>query len=468
MENTESSSKNDFSPNDKSSESNSLNKCQNADDNASSSSQSKSDCHLMPPPAPPSKTIPLPSSQAILFSAAFTSPSKEVEVSMELSPGTKRHTHKANLMDIPKSPGTPTNLFKSLTTKDSPDFKGVQANNKSEMQPGEIFAKPETPSSEFKAMLDAIDVEEKHCESKDNDNFLRRQEKPIMRRCRSLEMRKKLFDVSNTPPNTFKAVNKRPAAHVDGGDQNFTRLAKRPKDLKLQGTKGSGLYPTIKEQSDTTKPQENTSDPGEDLNHERIKVAVDALQSPDVIGDCSREHCLPVITGKHNDLKNISHETMAHLLTEGYNDKFHKLTVIDCRYPYEYKGGHIKGAVNIYSEDDIDLFLKKEVLEATGKRSQKHILVFHCEFSSQRGPGLLRHLRKLDRKMNIHQYPQLTFPEIYVLHLGYKEFFRNHPHLCVPSAYVPMADESYIEDLKYFRAKAKSWTAGERSGSFKR
>ena len=39
----------------------------------------------------------------------------------------------------------------------------------------------------------------------------------------------------------------------------------------------------------------------------------------------------------------------------------------------------------------------------------------------------LRHLRKLDRQMNIHQYPLLTFPEVYVLHLGYKEFFRNHP-----------------------------------------
>ena len=48
----------------------------------------------------------------------------------------------------------------------------------------------------------------------------------------------------------------------------------------------------------------------------------------------------------------------------------------------------VKGAVNLYTEDDIDLFLKKEVLEGTGKEQRTHILVFHCEFSSQRGPGL--------------------------------------------------------------------------------
>ncbi|GFR66075.1 M-phase inducer phosphatase [Elysia marginata] len=439
----------------------------NAEDPGSSSCQNESDDHLMPPPVAPPRNISLSLAQNFPFSTPFISPSKEGEVPMEFSPGIKRHMQKANFRDVPKSPGTPTTLFKSLTTKDSPDSKTVQQSDSSEMHPGQIFANPESPSSEFKAMLDEIDVQESSSGYND-DNFLRRQEKPNFRRSRSLDLRKRLFDLSNTPPNAFKSVYKRPAAQEEDGDQSYTKLAKRPKELKLFGIKETSTSPLVKEQKDSKDPQEKVSDQGEVLDHERIKVAVDALQSPDVIGDCSREHCLPVITGKHNDLKNISHETMAHLLNEGYKDKFQKLTVIDCRYPYEYEGGHIKGAVNIYTEDDIDLFLKKEVLEVTGNQEKTHILVFHCEFSSQRGPSLLRHLRKLDRKMNIHQYPQLTFPEIYVLHLGYKEFFHNHPHLCIPSAYIPMADESYIEDLKYFRAKAKSWTAGERSGSFKR
>ena len=34
--------------------------------------------------------------------------------------------------------------------------------------------------------------------------------------------------------------------------------------------------------------EEEVQNPAQVLDHERIKVAVDALQSPDVIGDCSR------------------------------------------------------------------------------------------------------------------------------------------------------------------------------------
>ena len=44
-----------------------------------------------------------------------------------------------------------------------------------------------------------------------------------------------------------------------------------------------------------------------------------------------------------------------------------------------------------------------------------HVLVFHCEFSSERGPKLFRQLRALDRDVNRNSYPQLNFPEVYML-----------------------------------------------------
>jgi hypothetical protein len=50
----------------------------------------------------------------------------------------------------------------------------------------------------------------------------------------------------------------------------------------------------------------------------------------------------------------------------------------------------------------------------------KKILIFHCEFSSERAPAMMKHLRKLDRAK--HRYPKLDFPEIYVLKGGYKVF----------------------------------------------
>ena len=51
---------------------------------------------------------------------------------------------------------------------------------------------------------------------------------------------------------------------------------------------------------------------------------------------------------------------------------------------------------------------------------QRDILIFHCEFSSQRGPDFYMKLRERDRQLNKDVYPGLHFPECYLLHLGYK------------------------------------------------
>ena len=50
--------------------------------------------------------------------------------------------------------------------------------------------------------------------------------------------------------------------------------------------------------------------------------------------------------------------------------------------------------------------------------SKKRVIVFHCEFSSERAPAMLRFLRKMDRAKN--RYPALDFPELYLLKDGYK------------------------------------------------
>jgi len=31
-----------------------------------------------------------------------------------------------------------------------------------------------------------------------------------------------------------------------------------------------------------------------------------------------------------------------------------KIIIVDCRYDYEYNGGHIKGAININTKDGIE------------------------------------------------------------------------------------------------------------------
>ena len=74
-----------------------------------------------------------------------------------------------------------------------------------------------------------------------------------------------------------------------------------------------------------------------------IPQAVDKLSTEsDLIADGSRANVLPTIPGKHSDLSAISPETMSDVLDGVYDKCVDKVTIIDCRYPYEFEGGHIK------------------------------------------------------------------------------------------------------------------------------
>ena len=66
--------------------------------------------------------------------------------------------------------------------------------------------------------------------------------------------------------------------------------------------------------------------------------------------------------------------------------------------------------------------------------------------------------------MNKDSYPELNFPEIYLLEGGYKQFYESHTDLCFPQAYKPMLDRHHSADLRHFRVKSKSWAAGDKPG----
>ncbi|KAJ8317393.1 hypothetical protein KUTeg_005297 [Tegillarca granosa] len=150
---------------------------------------------------------------------------------------------------------------------------------------------------------------------------------------------------------------------------------------------------------------------------------------------------------------------MADILQGDFDNVINNYRIIDCRYPYEYEGGHIKGAENIYTHDGIIELLHRDDVTSDGSRP---IIIFHCEFSSERGPKLCRYLRSKDREVNADNYPHLNYPEIYLLYGGYKEFYFNHKELCDPISYKPMLHSDHADDLRHFRSKSKSWTAGEK------
>lgn len=181
--------------------------------------------------------------------------------------------------------------------------------------------------------------------------------------------------------------------------------------------------------------------------------------SNELIGDFTKPFILPTVDGKHQDLKYITSETMVAAVSDHFNHLVERLIIIDCRYPYEFIGGHIKGALNLHQEDQVeDFLLKTPILSSCPDK--RVVIIFHCEFSSERGPRMCRFVRERDRAMN--EYPKLHYPELYILKGGYKDFYHEFKPQCEPESYVPMHHEDHKDDLRKFRLKSRTW-AGERS-----
>ncbi len=161
---------------------------------------------------------------------------------------------------------------------------------------------------------------------------------------------------------------------------------------------------------------------------------------------------LPTVEGYQTDLIYITPQTLEKAL-HGEQTCDKDVLIVDCRYPYEYEGGHIKDAVNLYTREMI-----KQTFLDQHKNLNNCILVFHCEFSSERGPKLCRYLREQDRSINSEVYPHLYYPEMYVLQGGYKSFYQQcTTALCEPQQYRPMIHPAFTTQLKHYRKETKKW-----------
>ena len=106
-------------------------------------------------------------------------------------------------------------------------------------------------------------------------------------------------------------------------------------------------------------------------------------------------------------LISILHLQLNELLSGTFDEQIDKFIVIDCRFDYEYAGGHIEGAINLptsaaveefflnygadhplyASPEEIPLPTKSGEADEAGN-VKKTIVVFHCEFSAKRAPTL--------------------------------------------------------------------------------
>ncbi|KAL1650911.1 m-phase inducer phosphatase [Didymella pomorum] len=131
-------------------------------------------------------------------------------------------------------------------------------------------------------------------------------------------------------------------------------------------------------------------------------------------------------------LPRITHETLIQVLDGTYDHLYDEKAIIDCRFEYEYNGGHIEGAMNFCDKEQ----LAERLFSAPTNNNT--LLILHCEYSAHRAPLMAKFVRSQDRKENAHRYPELNYPEVYILDGGYSRFFHANSARCEPQNYLRM------------------------------
>ena len=156
---------------------------------------------------------------------------------------------------------------------------------------------------------------------------------------------------------------------------------------------------------------------------------------------------LPVCLKSDDGTQHISIETINELMNgKKYKDLFDHFVIIDCRYKYEYIGGHINGSLNIQCSNLLKLlfkinFCKYNINDINNKRIA---WILHCEYSQKRGPRAAKFIRNLDRTINQFDYPNLFLPHLYVLSGGYKKYYETNKKI---GTYISMFDENYVQQM---------------------
>lgn len=79
------------------------------------------------------------------------------------------------------------------------------------------------------------------------------------------------------------------------------------------------------------------------------------------------------------NFKCINPSDFIEIMNHKSDSKFDDLIIIDCRFEYEYIGGHIVGAINVTSRSKlIDMYDKYK------EKGEKTCFVFYCEFGRNR------------------------------------------------------------------------------------
>lgn len=237
-------------------------------------------------------------------------------------------------------------------------------------------------------------------------------------------------------------------------------LQKRPIKAKVRRT--HSMFYSKKEITDTTNMFGNLMTKSPVNNFQSSGLNNEDFDGSVLSNSVLEKSKIETFNVKNDLIPRIKVETLCKILDGYYKEFFDEVIVVDCRFEYEYQGGHINGAVNVSSQQELeDNFLNDDDDSNNFLKDSKKtkLIVFHCEFSSYRGPLMASHLRTCDRNKNQENYPHLDYPNILVLEGGYKSFFDLQSHRCFPQKYVEMNDNNHKnaceKELTRFRRDLK-------------
>jgi hypothetical protein len=118
--------------------------------------------------------------------------------------------------------------------------------------------------------------------------------------------------------------------------------------------------------------------PADIMKSEKKETTLDAIMDVDETYQLKLPSFVP--EDKPDSLPRINQDTMISVLNGEYNDRYGQIMVIDCRFEYEYDGGHINGATNFNDKEK----LARQLFDST--ITNNSLIVFHCEYSAHRAP----------------------------------------------------------------------------------
>lgn len=118
--------------------------------------------------------------------------------------------------------------------------------------------------------------------------------------------------------------------------------------------------------------------------------------------DGQRARVLPVIERTASGMNCVTVDTVSDLISTSKYQVNH--VIVDCRFPYEYEGGHIQGAINIFTHSDLvqEIFDRVPAQRPPGSKGPPQLL----------GQWLAKRLAKVRKESQLAPYDLISDEEV--------------------------------------------------------